>query len=77
MVRVLPLLLALTLFAQEKPRKLGLENAISRHLSEEDLTRRDVLDIIRHGKLLFNATWTEQDGAGRPLMKGTSRGMFS
>ena len=75
MVRVLPLLLALTLFAQEKPRKLGLENAISRHLSEEDLTRRDVLDIIRHGKLLFNATWTEQDGAGRPLMKGTSRGL--
>src|SRR5439155_16099737 len=29
--------------------------------------------LIAQGKLLFVANWTEQEGAGRPLTKGTGR----
>jgi hypothetical protein len=29
--------------------------------------------LIGHGKLLFDANWTDQEGAGRPLTKGTGR----
>jgi cytochrome c peroxidase len=29
--------------------------------------------LLAHGKLLFNANWTEQEGGGRPLTKGTGR----
>jgi cytochrome c peroxidase len=29
--------------------------------------------LIAHGKLLFNANWTEQEGGGRPQTKGTGR----
>jgi hypothetical protein len=54
-------------------RKLGQEIAVPMHFSEEDLTRRAVSEILSHGKLLFSANWTEQEGAGRPLMKGTTR----
>lgn len=29
--------------------------------------------ILAHGKILFSANWTEQEGGGRPLSKGTGR----
>src|SRR5262245_30072793 len=54
-------------------KKLGQEIAVPYHWSEEDLTRRTISDLLSHGKLLFSANWTEQEGAGRPLMKGTTR----
>src|SRR5207248_9237128 len=28
---------------------------------------------LKHGKLLFEAVWTDQEGGGRPLTKGTGR----
>lgn len=52
-----------------------MERSVPQHLTEEDLERSGVIDIVRHGKLLFNAAWTDQDGAGRPLMKGTTRSL--
>src|SRR5262249_31940531 len=30
-------------------------------------------DLVAHGKLLFEANWTDQEGGGRPLTKGTGR----
>src|SRR5581483_3798393 len=29
--------------------------------------------LLQHGKLLFEANWTEQEGGGRPLMKGNGK----
>jgi cytochrome c peroxidase len=58
---------------QEGAKRIGVEKAVARHLNERDLERLTALDVIRHGRLLFNAPWTEQDGAGRPLMKGNTR----
>ena len=29
--------------------------------------------LLAHGRLLFDANWTEQEGGGRPLTKGTGR----
>ena len=61
-------------YGQSPPkRKLGLEVAVPRHFSEEDLAAKSIPEILRHGKLLFDANWTEQEGGGRPLMKGTTR----
>lgn len=59
--------------AQSSPKNIGRELSVPYHFTEEDLQRRSILEILSHGKLLFNANWTEQEGAGRPLMKGTTR----
>jgi cytochrome c peroxidase len=56
-------------------RKIGQEIAVPVHFSEEDLTRKSIGDFFNHGKALFSANWTEQEGAGRPLMKGTTRSL--
>jgi hypothetical protein len=56
-------------------RRIGQELAVPRHYSEEDLTTRGIPEIVQHGRLLFDANWTDQDGAGRPLMKGTTRAL--
>src|SRR4030095_12215092 len=62
--------------AQSAPqRELGQEIAVPIHFSEEDLVRRSLAEIVAQGKLLFSANWTEQEGAGRPLMKGTTRSL--
>src|SRR5581483_5030091 len=29
--------------------------------------------LLQHGKLLFEANWTEQEGGGRPLTKGNGK----
>lgn len=32
-----------------------------------------IAELLKHGALLFSANWTEQEGAGRPLSKGTGK----
>ena len=64
--------------AQETTRsvkKIGREVAIPQHLQDDDEFRLPLLDLIDYGKKLFAANWTEQEGAGRPLAKGTGRGL--
>ena len=52
---------------------LGAEVAVPHHLEDgEEYTMRPH-DLVRHGKLLFDARWTDQEGAGRPLTKGTGK----
>ncbi len=51
--------------------QIGREIAIARHLAEGEefaISRRQLLE---HGQRLFSANWTIQEGAGRPLAKGT------
>lgn len=54
-------------------QEIGSEKAVNTHLSDHDLTRLTISEILRHGSKLFGANWTSEDGAGRPLMKGTTR----
>ena len=50
---------------------IGREVAIVKHLSEGDEFRIPLRDLLEHGRRLFVANWTKQEGGGRPLTKGT------
>lgn len=51
--------------------EIGREVAVARHLQDGEETTLGKVELIAHGKLLFDASWTTQEGAGRPLTKGT------
>ena len=53
--------------------QIGREVAVARHLKDDQEFQLSVTELLAHGKLLFNANWTEQEGGGRPLSKGTGR----
>jgi cytochrome c peroxidase len=53
--------------------QMGREVAVTRHLVNNEEFRLPLAELLRHGRLLFSANWTEQEGAGRPLTKGTGR----
>lgn len=51
--------------------ELGREVAITRHLVDGEEFEIPLGDLIAHGRALFDAVWTGQEGGGRPLTKGT------
>jgi hypothetical protein len=57
--------------ASGSPPDLGREVAVPQHLADGDEYRISLPDLIAHGKSLFSAVWTIQEGGGRPLSKGT------
>jgi hypothetical protein len=57
------------------PPKIGEEKAVAHHLADDDEFRIPLAELIAHGKLLFQASWTAQDGGGRPLTKGNGRAL--
>ena len=59
--------------APQKERKIGLEVSVPRHLQDSQEFELPLPELLKHGKLLFNANWTEQEGGGRPLSKGTGK----
>lgn len=50
---------------------IGREVAVSSHLHDGDEYGLTIPQLIRHGLTLFVAQWTDQEGGGRPLSKGT------
>jgi hypothetical protein len=50
---------------------IGREVGIARHLEDGDEFRTPLLALLKHGERLFTAVWTDQEGGGRPLTKGT------
>ena len=52
---------------------IGQEIAVPQHLADDQEFSIPLAALLAHGKLLFNANWTEQEGGGRPLTKGTGR----
>jgi len=52
---------------------LGREIAVPVHLRDGQEFLISVEKLNAHGSLLFSATWTDQEGGGRPLTKGTGR----
>lgn len=61
----------LSYIAQGQQKKIGQEVAIPVHLQDGDEFNTTVKDLIAYGRRLFTAMWTSQEGAGRPLSKGT------
>jgi hypothetical protein len=59
--------------AAQTQSKIGDERAVARHLADGDEFKLAPADLVEHGRKLFAANWTVQDGAGRPLTKGTGR----
>jgi hypothetical protein len=51
--------------------QLGREVAVPDHLQDGDEYGLSLKDLVAHGQKLFEANWTVQEGAGRPLSKGT------
>src|SRR5260370_4070242 len=65
---------AIALYGQTPaPRKghLGQEVAVPRHLADDQEFSVPMKELIEYGKKLFMANWTEEEGAGRPITKGT------
>ena len=58
--------------AQQSAR-LGREVAVDAHLRDDQEFAMPLERLLAHGELLFNANWTDQEGGGRPLTKGTGR----
>jgi hypothetical protein len=52
---------------------IGREVAVVRHLQDDEEFRIPLAELVEHGRLLFAANWTDQEGGGRPLMKGTGK----
>ena len=67
----------LGLFAFDDPsrweRQIGQELSVPERIQDGDEYRVGLLDLIAYGKRLFCANWTEQEGGGRPLSKGTGK----
>jgi cytochrome c peroxidase len=61
------------LLAQAPASSIGREVAIARHLADAQEFSVPLADLLAHGRLLFDANWTTQEGGGRPLTKGTGR----
>ena len=67
--------LAAAIGAQSAPaqNRIGREVAIPRHLEDDEEFQISIAQLVAHGQQLFAANWTEQEGGGRPLSKGTGK----
>jgi len=53
--------------------RIGREVSMTAHLQDGQELVMPLEGLLAHGRLLFAANWTEQEGGGRPLSKGTGR----
>ena len=51
--------------------QIGSERAVTDRLAEGDEFQLSQTELLAYGETLFSAMWTSEDGAGRPLTKGT------
>ena len=49
---------------------IGREIGVAEHLRNGDEFRRSLAQLLQHGRTLFEAVFTPQEGGGRPLSKG-------
>ena len=52
---------------------IGREVSVPSHLQDGQEFTTPLDELLAHGKRLFDAVWTIQEGGGRPLSKGTGR----
>jgi di-heme oxidoreductase (putative peroxidase) len=65
------LLGTLGLAARDGRGKFGQEVALPVHLQDGEEFHISTRQLIKFGEKIFTAMWTSQEGAGRPLTKGT------
>jgi hypothetical protein len=58
---------------RSQPSLIGREVAVAVHLRDGQEFSLSLEALLAHGQRLFDAKWTEQEGGGRPLTKGTGR----
>ena len=68
---VVSTLIAVAASGQSPSSQVGREVAIPVHLQDGEEFTTPLRHLIEHGSRLFNAKFTIQEGAGRPLSKGT------
>ena len=51
--------------------ELGREVSVPVHLADGEEFSIEAEDLVAHGRLLFDAMWTIQEGGGRPQTDGT------
>lgn len=61
----------ITAGAQGEPSSIGREVSMTERLRDGDELALPLPDLLEHGRRLFAAMWTSEEGAGRPLSKGT------
>src|SRR5262249_21197957 len=71
LVFLAPFLVAMAASAQNPKSQAGREVAIPTHLQDGDELNLPVTQLVQFGAKLFSAKFTAQEGAGRPLSKGT------
>jgi cytochrome c peroxidase len=57
------------------PPSLGQEVSVPHHLQDDEEFAVPLKKLLEHGRLLFDANWTEQEGGGRPLTKGNGKAL--
>ena len=67
------LLVALTAVGQTADSEIGREISIPKHLQNGEEFTTPLAQLIQYGAQLFAAKFTGQEGAGRPLTKGTGK----
>src|SRR5579863_6152340 len=65
------LLVLVAALKSQSQSEIGREVAIPRHLQDGEEYDLSPSELIRYGKQLFEAHFTSEEGAGRPLSKGT------
>jgi len=67
----LPFAIVIAALGQSPSSQVGREVAIPSHLQDGEEFTTSLHKLIEYGAQLFNAKFTIQEGAGRPLSKGT------
>jgi len=57
----------------DTPLGIGQQVSIPVHLTDGQEVSLPLERVLKHGRSLFDASWTTQEGGGRPLTKGTGR----
>jgi len=68
-------LLVCAAYADDERHRIGRELAVPRHLQDDQEFTLPLVELIEYGKKLFCANWTDQDGGGRPLTKGSGKAL--
>jgi hypothetical protein len=63
--------LVVAAISRSEATEIGREVAIPRHLQDGEEYEISTRQLIKFGEKLFTAMWTIQEGAGRPMSKGT------
>lgn len=69
--KTIAMAVAVSVWPWVTPAQIGSEKAVARHLRDGEEFEIGLEDLLKHGEALFSAAWTVQEGAGRPLAKGT------